>query len=1254
MCVCVELATDTAVGQGRLTERKKWPRAGNKKAAASVAGGSGSKTSTGRAQESSMAVNEFGSPAAVAAPQVATTTLVFSATKMITDLTGTSVMAARSPKLRTPPKSATKTKGLLKTPNSVNKRRSVCFVDHRNETAYLASNSKNGEEWIPGIVRVKTPQPKFDDKSPDKGTEEGAPGPVQAKSTSKGKAKSAPSPGKRVEGGKRTERDSMSPSTQNPRGSKRRRIEASTYAGVTISHKVSKDGNSASYVQLENDAPGVEDIEAFFLDAANRMFADLLAGTAGTPGKYYAGAKGVAGAYPAGNFPKLASMEADAVLQEATKVLTGNATPSKSDEQVVTATMNEAAEFLFKSPKPDADQAMVITACLENAAAALTDSATKLRGKQVAKGAKQMFTSTSKPKQPWMELMQSMHASMTPKAKPKGRKSDVDAANELWQATAPSTQSKVVKGRRSSVPTAVSAPGLLKGSRRSSTGSLRAKSPARPAEEDEEEEEEDVTGIIDSVVKSIMSTRPTRTSGAAFDAAAVFSEVAPKTAQKSRRRSSSIGRAASEVGTPLTSQTPKSRRSSTGSLKSKSPAEPAEEEEEEEDVTGIVDSIVKSIMSTRPARTSGAAFDAGSVFADIAPKTAEKRRRASSVGAVESRRASAASDATKASTPKAKTPAKPAPKTSEKKPAVELKAKTPLPMPAAQKKMSYRSAVKKGMPAPPPEVEFDAAEVYAQVAPKTAAKQAGSGAKPPRRSSLGVLAQKLEAEMDVEESPATGKRKRSMSPAKAKGPSPSKAASPKADEVDFDANQVYAEVAPKTPTRGRWSLTNMVTSVVSSVVSVGRRLSGTAVSVPERKSMSPPPVKPAPVAEPEAAEETVPTEVEIKKPARRGRKSVIPELPKETEPVAPQEIVEEAALAPPPRRGRKSVVPAVVEEQAKKEKASRKRKSVMHDPVVEEVEVEVPRARRAKKAPSPGGTAPKSPHVTIGETDKTHFITPRQKNDWRTGADTEDEEVVVEEAPKKKAKKTAAAKPKPAAKEETVEADSTTAFDAMSRSELVALCKERGLKANGKTVDLIKSLQEQETVAESSPAKEEPKLKAPANASAPKRGKATVERPELELVVEAQVAVEEPKKATRGRKSVATALVEVVEEAPKKSTRGRKSVAPAVVEEPVVEEVPARASRGRKSVAPAVEIVEEPVAPAPKTKRGAKKTPEAVVVEEKKAPVRAGRASGAKRSVSNTEPEPQVQEKKTKTTRAAKKTAEKVEAPVERRSTRRA
>jgi len=45
--------------------------------------------------------NQFGSPAAVGAPQL-TSTLVFSATKLVPDLTGTSVLAAKSPKLRTP------------------------------------------------------------------------------------------------------------------------------------------------------------------------------------------------------------------------------------------------------------------------------------------------------------------------------------------------------------------------------------------------------------------------------------------------------------------------------------------------------------------------------------------------------------------------------------------------------------------------------------------------------------------------------------------------------------------------------------------------------------------------------------------------------------------------------------------------------------------------------------------------------------------------------------------------------------------------------------------------------------------------------------------------------------------------------------------------------------------------------------------------------------------------------------------------
>ena len=44
----------------------------------------------------------------------------------------------------------------IKSP-TVRKRRSVCFVDHRNEMAYVASAS-NDQHFIPGIVRVQTRQ----------------------------------------------------------------------------------------------------------------------------------------------------------------------------------------------------------------------------------------------------------------------------------------------------------------------------------------------------------------------------------------------------------------------------------------------------------------------------------------------------------------------------------------------------------------------------------------------------------------------------------------------------------------------------------------------------------------------------------------------------------------------------------------------------------------------------------------------------------------------------------------------------------------------------------------------------------------------------------------------------------------------------------------------------------------------------------------------------------------------------------------
>jgi len=485
--------------------------------------------------------NQFGSPAAVGAPQL-TSTLVFSATKLVPDLTGTSVLAAKSPKLKTPPKSSTKTlKGLLKTPQSVNKRRSVCFVDHRNETAYLNSNPHDSE-WIPGVTRVKTPQPKFDAKSPEKDEEmeeeemdveemDVEEMDVEETAGAKGKkGKATPSPNKRVEGGKRAQRGSQSPG-QNPRGGKRRRVEPTTYAGVTISRTLGKDGSEASYVELADDAPGIEDIEAYFMDAANRMFSDLMEGTTQTPDKYFAAGRWAS--HPTGNFPKVASgkkrtsasddMEQDgAWVDEVTKCLTGTATPSKNDKDVVKSHVAEAAGFLFKSPKPSADQVHVISACLANAAAALNDSAQKLPGSRVAKGAKQMFTKSSLPKQPWQDMMQSMHASFTPTGKGKG-KSQADTgspmyANQMWQATAPPTGSKK-PARRSST-------GSIKGntadakmeleveapkSRRSSTSSIKTKTPAKAVEEDD------------------------------FDASSAFAETAPKTGEKKASRRSSSG-----------------------------------------------------------------------------------------------------------------------------------------------------------------------------------------------------------------------------------------------------------------------------------------------------------------------------------------------------------------------------------------------------------------------------------------------------------------------------------------------------------------------------------------------------------------------------------------------------------------------------------------------------------------------------------------------------------------------------------------
>ncbi len=121
----------------------------------------------------------------------------------------------------------------------------MCFVDKRNELAHYIRN--DDPDFQPGIIRA----PSFNLEEPSK--------------TSKNK--------RTVEAANRS---------PDVRGGKRRRVEASTYAGVTIA----KHCNGVSYIELQNDAPGAQDIEEFFMDAANKLFADILEGTASTPEKY--------------------------------------------------------------------------------------------------------------------------------------------------------------------------------------------------------------------------------------------------------------------------------------------------------------------------------------------------------------------------------------------------------------------------------------------------------------------------------------------------------------------------------------------------------------------------------------------------------------------------------------------------------------------------------------------------------------------------------------------------------------------------------------------------------------------------------------------------------------------------------------------------------------------------------------------------------------------------------------------------------
>jgi hypothetical protein len=182
-----------------------------------------------------------------------------------------------------------RSKGLLKTPGSTSKQRSVVFVDDRggelNEVAYLASAS-NDPDFVPGIIRMPTPGRPTPGKPAPTVPASPSPGASASKapsSASKIAAPTLPAPpappaaAAAASARKRgTEEADRSPSGA---ASKRRKIGSPAKAATAIVQAA----GGACYVQLGAGAPVLDDIEDYFLAAANSLFADILANTAKSP-----------------------------------------------------------------------------------------------------------------------------------------------------------------------------------------------------------------------------------------------------------------------------------------------------------------------------------------------------------------------------------------------------------------------------------------------------------------------------------------------------------------------------------------------------------------------------------------------------------------------------------------------------------------------------------------------------------------------------------------------------------------------------------------------------------------------------------------------------------------------------------------------------------------------------------------------------------------------------------------------------------
>ena len=769
-----------------------------------------------------------------------------------------------------------RTKGLLKTPNSTSKRKSVIFVDNRNETAYLASAS-NDPDFIPGIIRMPTP---------------GRPTPARAATgtTPAPTASAAKSSSK-----KRTTGEAE----RSPQGtaSKRRKIGD---PGPPPTTTVVMAASGAQIVTLAGAAPACEDIEDYFLHAANALFADILAGTARTPERYYG--KGSASKGSAGKADKSPAKAEWA--DSAARTLFGTDKPSPAQTAAVERRFTEATGFLFQAPPgaaPTAEQVSVVTACFHNASAAVAGAPASSPGK-TSPAVSQMFGDAME-----LDRFRAMQAAATGVALP------------------PSAEKA---GRRRS---SAGKPGTPKAATPKGKSPARGKSPAKGlSKEDEAAAAEAWAAEVDAsktpardfkaAAKGLKPGRNSRRSSSGAEwANEQFAEVAPKSEKKVTGR-----RSLSQEPAPVASGKKASRRSSAGAWANQAFTEM---EVEDEEVTRGRSATPKATTPKGKSPAKGLSKEDEAAAAEAwaaevaASKTPARDFKAAAKGLKpgrNSRRSSSGAEWANEQFAEVLV----APKSAEKLPA-SRRSLSPAAEPKAVPARRNRKSVLPALDSAGPLLAEATPEETAAVPPPRRGRKSvipalpeSEDAAPARRTRKSVAPAALPAPVEeaVEEAPARASKRKSVgaAPAGKRARSSLAAASP---HVSIGKSVEYA-ITPRQ--KGDWRAAGLVDEEEEEEEVV-------AAPAPAKKAAR---GKKAAAAAP-VEEEAAPAPA---KKATRGKKAAAP-VEEEASPAkkatakkaAAKKAAPAAEPAPKPTRGKRAAAAAPAEEEPAPKRATRRR-----------------------------------------------------------------------------------------------------------------------------------------------------------------------------------------------------------------------------------------------------------------------------------------------------------------------------------------